>query len=76
VGGRVPSAVDDGYVKARKLNQIMLWHTYRGMSDEDLAGMFAYVKTFRPVRHHVDNSEPPTPCKVCGQTHGGGDKNS
>ena len=69
------SAIRTGYVKARKLNQIMPWHTYRGMSDEDLAGMFAYMKTFRPVRHHVDNSEPPTPCKVCRQTHGGGNRN-
>ena len=68
-------AIRTGYVKARKLSQIMPWHAYRGMTDEDLAAMFAYVKTFRPVRHHVDNGEPPTLCKVCGQTHGGGDRN-
>jgi mono/diheme cytochrome c family protein len=68
-------ALRTGYVKARKLNQIMPWHVYRGMTDEDLAAMFAYVKTFRPVRHHVDNSEPPVLCRVCGQIHGGGDRN-
>jgi mono/diheme cytochrome c family protein len=68
-------ALRTGYVKARKLNQIMPWHAYRGMTDEDLAAMFAYMKTFRPVRHHVDNSEPPILCKVCGQTHGAGDRN-
>jgi mono/diheme cytochrome c family protein len=68
-------AIRTGYVKARKLNQIMPWHAYRGMTDEDLAAMFAYVKTFRPVRHHVDNSEPPVLCRVCGQIHGGGDRN-
>ena len=64
-----------GYVKARQLNQVMPWHTYRGMTDEDLRGVFAYMKTFRPVRHRVDNSLPPTPCKICRQTHGGGDRN-
>jgi hypothetical protein len=37
--------------------------------------MFAYVKTFKPVRHHVDNAKPPTSCKVCRQTHGDGDQN-
>ena len=40
------------------------------MTDEDIAAMFAYVKTFEPVHHYVDNSEPPTFCKVCRQTHG------
>jgi hypothetical protein len=59
-----------GYVKARKLNQIMPWHSYRAMTDEDLAAMFAYVKTFKPVQHHVDNSQPAAYCKVCRQTHG------
>ncbi len=64
-----------GFVKARKLSQIMPWHTYRGMTDEDLAAIFAYVKTFKPVRHHVDNTLPPTYCKLCRKMHGGGDEN-
>lgn len=64
-----------GYVKARKLNQIMPWHSYREMTDEDLAAVFAYVRTFKPVRHHIDNAKPPTYCKVCRQTHGDGDQN-
>jgi hypothetical protein len=68
-------AIRTGYVGARKLSQIMPWHTYRGMTDEDIAAMFAYVKTFKPVHHYVDNSEPPTFCKVCRQTHGGGNQN-
>ena len=33
-------ALRTGYVKARELNQIMPWHTYRGMTDQDLAAMF------------------------------------
>jgi Cytochrome c len=68
-------AIRTGYVGARKLNQIMPWHSYRGMTDEDLAGMFAYIKTFKPVRHRVDNTEPATYCKLCRQTHGYGNQN-
>jgi hypothetical protein len=64
-----------GFVKARKLSQIMPWHTYRGMTDEDLAAIFAYIKTLKPVQHRVDNTLPPTYCKVCRQMHGGGDQN-
>jgi hypothetical protein len=64
-----------GFVKARRINQIMPWHIHRGMTDEDLSGMFAYLQTLKPVRHHVDNTEPPTFCKVCRQTHGGGNQN-
>ena len=68
-------AIRTGYVKARKLNQIMPWHAYRGMTDEDIASVFAYIKTLKPVRHHVDNTEPLTYCKVCRQYHGGGEQN-
>jgi mono/diheme cytochrome c family protein len=64
-----------GFVGARNLNQIMPWHTYRGMTDEDISAIFAYLKTLKPVRHRVDNTDPPTFCKVCGQTHGGGNQN-
>ena len=69
------SAMRTGFVGARKLNQIMPWHVYRGMTDEDMAAIFAYLKTLKPVRHRVDNTEPPTFCKVCRQTHGGGNQN-
>ena len=64
-----------GFVKARKLNQIMPWADFRGMTDEDLAAVFAYIKTLKPVRHRVDNTLPPTYCKVCRQMHGAGDQN-
>ena len=53
----------------------MPWHVYRGMTDEDIVAMFAYMRTLKPVRHHVDNTEPPTFCKICRQTHGGGNQN-
>jgi mono/diheme cytochrome c family protein len=64
-----------GFVKARELNQIMPWHTYRGMTDQDIAAIFAYIKTIKPVRHHVDNTLPATFCKIDQQMHGGGDQN-
>jgi len=45
------------------------------MTDDDLKAIFAYIRTVPPVRHHVDNSEPPTYCPICRQKHGFGDKN-
>ena len=64
-----------GAVKARQLSQSMPWHSYRGMTDEDIAAIFAYLKTLKPVRHHVDNTEMPTYCKICRKAHGGGNQN-
>jgi len=64
-----------GYVKARKLAPIMPWWVHRGMTDEDLKAMFAYLRTVPPIKHRVDNTETPTPCKVCGFVHGAGDRN-
>ncbi len=68
-------AIRTGYVKARPLNQIMPWRHYRGMTDEDLKSIFAYLKTLKPIHHVVDNAEPPTMCVLCNAAHGGGDKN-
>ena len=64
-----------GYVKARELNQIMPWWHFRNLTDDDLRAMFAYLRTLKPVTHRVDNTEPPTFCKACRQTHGGGNQN-
>jgi mono/diheme cytochrome c family protein len=64
-----------GYAKARKLSQIMPWWNFRNLTDEDLKDMFAYLRTVPPVKHHVDNSQPPTMCRICGFMHGGGDQN-
>jgi Cytochrome c len=68
-------AMRTGYVKSRKLNQIMPWHAYRGMTEEDNNGIFAYLKTLPTIQHHVDNTQPPTYCKLCRQSHGGGSQN-
>ena len=64
-----------GIVKARTLNQAMPWYSYRHMTDDDLKAIFAYLKTVAPVKHIVDNTEPPTYCPVCKTTHGGGAQN-
>ena len=68
-------AIRTGQVRARVLNPIMPFAFYSGMTDQDLSAIFAYVHQLSPVRHRVDNSLPPTYCKVCKQAHGGGDQN-
>ena len=68
-------AMHGGSVKGRPLSSIMPWDAYRRMTDEDSAAIFAYLKTLKPVRHNVDNTQPPTYCKLCRQMHGGGNTN-
>jgi len=67
--------IHTGYVKARKISQIMPWWDYRSLTDEDLKAIFAYISTLKPVKHRVDNTEPPTFCKLCGSSHGAGNRN-
>jgi mono/diheme cytochrome c family protein len=64
-----------GAVRARKLNGAMPWWVFRNMTDDDLKAVFAYLRTLKPVHHLVDNTEPPTQCKLCGQKHGLGARN-
>ena len=64
-----------GTVSARKLSPIMPFDVYKSLTDDDLKAMFAYLHTVKPVQHRVDNSEPPTLCKLCRQKHGAGDRN-
>jgi mono/diheme cytochrome c family protein len=64
-----------GYVHARKLNQIMPWSAFRNLTDDDLKAIYAYVRTLKPVKHRVDNTEAATLCKLCGKRHGLGDQN-
>jgi mono/diheme cytochrome c family protein len=64
-----------GSVKARKLSPIMPTSVYANLTDDDLKAMFAYLRTLKPVKHRVDNSEPVTSCKLCRQKHGAGDQN-
>jgi len=64
-----------GYVKARKLDALMPTEQYKGMTDDDLRAIFAYLRTLKPVKHRVDNTLPPTYCKLCRAMHGAGDQN-
>ncbi|MBS1787157.1 MAG: c-type cytochrome [Acidobacteria bacterium] len=64
-----------GKVKARQLNPTMPWVGYGKMTDEDLKAIFTYLKSIPAVSHKVDNTEPPTPCKICKGKHGFGDRN-
>lgn len=68
-------AFHTGRVAARELSPIMPFSFYGGMTDQDLSAIYAYVHQLSAVKHHVDNALPPTYCKVCRQTHGGGDQN-
>src|SRR5205085_6334655 len=65
-------AMRTGVVRGRELNKTMPWAVLRNMTDEDLAAMFAYLKTLKPIRHRVDNKEPPTLCALDGAMHGAG----
>ncbi len=69
------TAMRTGYVGARKLNSIMPFGNFKNLSDEDLKAIFAYLRTLPPVKHRVDNTMPPTYCKICKQKHGAGEEN-
>jgi mono/diheme cytochrome c family protein len=73
--GLFVQAIRTGAVKSRPLNPIMPWPVLRNLTDQDLKDMFAYLQTLPPVQHRVDNGEAPTVCRICGGTHGLGDKN-
>jgi hypothetical protein len=69
------TVIRTGYVGARKLNSIMPFGDLKNLTDDDLKAIFAYLQTMPPVKHRVDNSLPPTYCKLCKQKHGAGDQN-
>jgi mono/diheme cytochrome c family protein len=69
------TALRTGYVGARKLNSVMPFGEFKNLTDDDMKAIFAYLRTVPAVRHRVDNSLPPTYCKVCKEKHGAGDQN-
>jgi hypothetical protein len=68
-------AIHSGYVQARPLHPIMPVMVYTNLTDGDLKAMFAYLRTLKPAKHRVDNSEAATECKLCRQKHGAGADN-
>jgi hypothetical protein len=59
----------------RELSGCMPWLAYRKLSDGDLEVIFAYLRSVPPVRHRVNNTDPPTWCARCGRRHGLGELN-
>jgi hypothetical protein len=53
----------------------MPWSYFRNLTDDDLKAIFAYLRTLKPVKHRVDNTEPPTYCRLCRKKHGLGNLN-
>lgn len=68
-------AMRTGKVGARPLRWSMPWYFYGKMGDEDLNAIFAFLQTLKPVKHQLDNLEPPTYCRLCKQKHGFGATN-
>jgi mono/diheme cytochrome c family protein len=64
-----------GKVGARPLHSSMPWYFYGKMNDDDLKSVYAFLKTLKPVKHQLDNTEPPTYCRLCKQKHGFGQTN-
>ncbi|HEY3926858.1 MAG TPA: c-type cytochrome [Candidatus Koribacter sp.] len=64
-----------GGFKTRPLSNIMPWAFFRNLTDNDLKAIFAYLRTLKPVCHHVDNTETATYCKQCRTKHGLGAMN-
>lgn len=69
------ATIREGRAQARVLSNAMPWGYFRNLTDDDLKAIFAYLRTLKPIRHRVDNTEPPTYCKVCRSKHGLGDRN-
>ena len=68
-------AMREGKVGARRLHPQMPWFFYGKMTADDLKSVFAYLMTLKPVKHQLDNTEPPTFCRFCKQRHGFGASN-
>jgi len=68
-------ALRTGKVGARPLHASMPWYFFGKMTDDDLKSIFAFLKTVKPVKHQIDNFEPPAFCRLCKQKHGFGATN-
>jgi len=64
-----------GQVTSRLVSHIMPFESFRNMTDEDLRDIFAFIRSQPPVKHRVSNTDPPTLCPVCNQSHGLGELN-
>ncbi|HYI13123.1 MAG TPA: c-type cytochrome [Thermoanaerobaculia bacterium] len=52
---------------ARPLLPPMPWFNYREMTDEDLAAVFAYLRTLKPIHNEVQTPLPPAPVQTAAK---------
>ncbi len=64
-----------GQYGGRKLHPLMPSDQYAGMTDTDLNDIYAYLRSVPPVKHVVDFTVAATPCRICKNRHGGGERN-
>ena len=62
-------------VGARQLNYLMPCEFFKGLTDEDISALFAFLQSLPPVAHAVSNVDAATPCPRCGLPHGLGQRN-
>ena len=65
-----------GTMGGRLLSHIMPFEFYKNLTDADIADVFAYLQSLAPVKHRINNTDPPTPCPLCKQSHGLGALNA
>jgi mono/diheme cytochrome c family protein len=65
-----------GQMGGRTLNHVMPFEFFMNMTDEDLRDIFSFLRAQPPVKHRVSNTDPPTLCGICNQTHGLGELNA
>jgi len=61
--------------KSGTLSPLMPWIAFRELDDGDLRAIHLALQRLAPVAHLIHNALPPTPCPVCLQEHGLGDRN-
>jgi mono/diheme cytochrome c family protein len=61
--------------KGGSLHPIMPWLAFSGLTDGDLAAMYAALGDVYPVAHYIGNTGEPRHCDVCGQEHPFGEHN-
>jgi mono/diheme cytochrome c family protein len=64
-----------GQMGGRQLTPVMPFSAFAGLTDGDLSDLWAHLQTQPAIMHRVSNTDPPTPCPLCLQSHGLGDRN-
>lgn len=58
-----------------KLKPPMPFENFRNLKAAEIRAIYAYLRTVPKVNHKIDNTDPPTYCKIDGMKHGLGDRN-